>query len=72
MGDRALPDWAAEIDCESWAQVFLKYVVSHPAVTCAIPGTTKEHHAIDNMGACRGRLPDPRLRQRMEEVYDAR
>ncbi len=71
VGDRPLPDWAADIDCSTWAQVFLKYVVSHPAVTCAIPGTTKEHHAVDNMGAARGRLPDAALRRRMEGFFDA-
>lgn len=70
-GDRELPEWASEFDCESWAQFFLKYVVSHPAVTAAIPGTTKEHHAVDNVGAARGRLPTPELRSRMEEFVDA-
>lgn len=70
VGQRPLPDWAADIDCSSWAQVFLKYVVSHPAVTCVIPGTTKEHHAVDNQGACRGRLPDAALLQTMEDFID--
>jgi aryl-alcohol dehydrogenase-like predicted oxidoreductase len=70
VGDRPLPDWAAEIDAGSWGQVFLKYVISHPAVTAAIPGTTKPHHAVDNMGACRGSLPDPALRSRIEAFYD--
>ena len=71
VGERPLPDWAAEIDCASWGQVFLKYVISHPAVTCAIPGTTKDYHAVDNMGAARGRLPDEGLRRRMEQLYDS-
>ena len=71
VGDRELPDWAAEIDCESWGQFFLKYVVSHPSVTAAIPGTTKAHHAVDNIGAAQGRLPDAALRRRMEEFVDA-
>lgn len=71
VGDRPLPDWAAEIDCRSWAQVFLKYVVSHSAVTCAIPGTTKPHHAADNVGAARGRLPDAAFRRRIEAFFDA-
>lgn len=71
VGDRPLPDWAAQIDSESWAQLFLKYVVSHPSVTCAIPGTTKPHHAADNTGAARGRLPDAALRRRMEDFFDA-
>ena len=71
VGDRPLPDWAAEIDCESWAQLFLKYVISHPAVTCAIPGTTKPEHATDNMSAARGRLPDAATRARIERLYDS-
>ena len=60
-----LPHWASEIDCKSWGQFFLKYVVSHPAVTCVIPATSKVHHMIDNMGAGFGRLPDEALRKRM-------
>lgn len=70
VGDRPLPDWAAEIDCESWAQVFLKYVISHPAVTCAIPGTTKPHHVSDNIAAATGRLPDPPMRRTIEDWFD--
>jgi diketogulonate reductase-like aldo/keto reductase len=61
----ALPEWAAEFDCWSWAQFFLKFVVSHPAVTCAIPATSNPAHAVDNMGAGFGRLPDPAMRERM-------
>jgi aryl-alcohol dehydrogenase-like predicted oxidoreductase len=68
---RALPDWAAEIDAESWAQIFLKYVVSHPAVTVAIPGTTQVQHLIDNQGAGRGRLPDAAMRREIERYWDA-
>jgi aryl-alcohol dehydrogenase-like predicted oxidoreductase len=71
VGDRPLPDWAAEFDCKSWGQFFLKYAASHPAVTAVIPGTTKPHHAEDNMGAARGRLPTPDLRRRMEAYLDA-
>jgi aryl-alcohol dehydrogenase-like predicted oxidoreductase len=67
-----LPGWTAEIDVASWAQFFLKYVISHPAVTCAIPGSTKLSHLIDNQGAGRGRLPDPAMRRRMEEYWDGR
>ena len=70
VGARPLPGWAAEIDCTSWAQVFLKYVVSHPAVTCAIPGTTQVAHAEDNLGAARGRLPDAALRRTIEQYFD--
>ncbi len=60
-----LPGWAAEIDCENWAQVALKFAVSHPAVTCAIPATSQVAHLRQNMGAARGRLPDATLRARM-------
>ncbi len=62
-----LPDWAAEFDCTNWAQFFLKFIVSHPAVTCAIPATSRVDHMIENMGAGRGRLPDAATRQRMIE-----
>ena len=67
---RPLPPWAGDIDVKSWAQYFLKYVISHPAVTCAIPGSTQVSHLIDNQGAGRGRLPDEPLRRRMEEYWD--
>ncbi|MBW8469159.1 MAG: aldo/keto reductase [Thiobacillus sp.] len=60
-----LPGWAREIGCDSWAQVALKFVVSHPAVTCAIPATSQVAHLRQNMGAAHGRLPDPTLRARM-------
>ena len=65
-----LPDWAAEFDCTSWAQFFLKFVVSHPAVTCAIPASSKERHLVDNMGAGRGRLPDAAMRKRMVRLIE--
>jgi len=65
-----LPDWAAEIDAHSWAQVFLKYIVSHPAVNVAIPGTTNVRHLRDNQGAARGRLPDADLRREIERFWD--
>ena len=64
-----LPEWAADFDCMSWGQFFLKYVVSHPAVTCAIPATSKVHHMVDNMGAGFGRLPDQPQRRRMETYF---
>ncbi|NKB35475.1 MAG: aldo/keto reductase [Pseudomonadales bacterium] len=70
VGDRALPDWAADIDATSWAQVFLKYVMSHPTGAIPIPGTTKPHHAVDNLNAARGRLPDAALRAEMERFID--
>ena len=60
-----LPGWAAEIDCANWAQFFLKFIVSHPAVTVAIPATSRVDHMEENMGALYGRLPDPALRRRM-------
>lgn len=62
---KSLPAWAAEIDCASWAQFFLKFIVSHPAVTCAIPATRQLRHLVDNMQAGVGRLPDAPTRERM-------
>lgn len=69
--DKPLPEWAKQIDATSFAQVFLKYVVSHPAVTVAIPGTTKVAHLEDNLGAARGRLPDAAMRRTIEKFFDA-
>ena len=60
-----MPSWAASIDCDGWAQVALKFAISHPAVTCAIPGTRRIDHVVQNMGAARGRMPDAALRARM-------
>jgi aryl-alcohol dehydrogenase-like predicted oxidoreductase len=71
VGNRPLPEWAAEFDAKSWAQFFLKYVVSHPAVTVARVGTTKAHHMLDNMGGGIGRLPDEATRKRMAAFIDA-
>jgi aryl-alcohol dehydrogenase-like predicted oxidoreductase len=68
--ERKLPDWAADIDVSSWSQFFLKYVISHPAVTCAIPGSTKVAHLEDNQAAARGRLPGAATRLKMEEFWD--
>jgi aryl-alcohol dehydrogenase-like predicted oxidoreductase len=65
-----LPGWASEFDCDSWAQFFLKYIASHPAVTCAIPATSNPDHMRDNMGAGVGRLPDDETRRRMEAFID--
>ena len=62
---KALPAWASEIDCASWGQFFLKYILGHPAITCVIPATRNPKHLIDNMGAGHGRLPDQALRQKM-------
>ena len=60
-----LPSWATDIDCQSWAQVLLKFVISHKAITCAIPATSNVTHLRDNMNAGFGRLPDPKLRTRI-------
>lgn len=69
VGDQPLPAWAAEIDCSSWAQFLLKYAISHPAATVAIPGMTKAHHVDDNLGAAHGRLPSAAERQKMDAFY---
>ena len=68
---KPLPDWAGEFDCASWAQFFLKYIVSHPAVTCAIPTTSNPQHLADNMQAGLGRLPDEKTRRRMVEYLES-
>ncbi len=67
---RELPEWASEFDCESWGQFFLKYILSHPAITVVIPGTGDPGHLVDNMGAGLGRLPDEATRRRMEAFFD--
>jgi diketogulonate reductase-like aldo/keto reductase len=69
--NKPLPPWAAELGIASWAQYFLKWIVSHPAVTCAIPGTGNPKHMADNLGAGRGPLPDAAARNRMTEYFDA-
>jgi diketogulonate reductase-like aldo/keto reductase len=65
LARQPLPPWAAEIDCTSWAQIVLKFTASHPAVTCAIPATTRVDHVRENMNAARGALPDAAMRQRI-------
>ncbi|MFP3873669.1 MAG: aldo/keto reductase [Thiohalophilus sp.] len=65
FASKPLPEWASEIDCDNWAQFFLKFIISHPAVTCAIPATSKVAHMRENMGAGYGRLPDTKRRQQM-------
>ncbi len=62
---KELPDYAKEFDCNSWGQFFLKFILSHPAVTCVIPGTDNAKHMIDNMGAGLGKLPDQEMRKKM-------
>lgn len=68
---KPLPAWAGDFDCHTWAAFFLKFVVSHPAVTCAIPATSQTPHMLENMGALYGRLPDANTRQRMIRVFEA-
>jgi diketogulonate reductase-like aldo/keto reductase len=65
---KALPAWASDIDCTSWAQFFLKFLLGHPAVTCPIPATAKLAHAEDNLRAGEGRLPDAKQREQMAKV----
>ena len=65
-----LPAWAAEIDCANWAQVLLKFIVSHPAVTCAIPATSRVDHVSENVGASYGRLPDEAMRRRIAAAVE--
>jgi len=67
--NKKLPSWTKEFDCENWAQFFLKFIVSHPQVTCAIPATSQVAHMQENMGACYGRLPDAKMRQQMIEYF---
>ena len=67
---KPLPDWAKEIDCESWAQFFLKWIIAHPAVTCAIPGTRNPQHVADNLGAAQGKIPDEPTRRKMADYFD--
>ncbi len=68
---KPLPDWATEFECRSWAQFFLKWIVAHPAVTCAIPATDKPGHLEDNMQGGVGRLPDENMRRRMLELVSS-
>ena len=67
---KKLPEWASEFDCQSWAQFFLKYIVSHPAITCAVPGMAQAKYVVDNLGAARGRLPGAGMRRKMEQFID--
>jgi aryl-alcohol dehydrogenase-like predicted oxidoreductase len=71
VGNKPLPEWAADFDATTWAHFFLKYVISHPAVTVARVGTTKPHHMLDNIGGGIGRLPDEATRKRMAELIDS-
>ncbi len=71
VGDRELPEWAGEFDATTWAQFFIKYVLSHPAVTVVTPATSQAKHMVDNIGAGIGQLPDEPTRRRMIELVDA-
>lgn len=71
VNGQPLPDFASEIGCENWAQFFLKYVISHPAVTAAIPATTNPDHVVQNLGAMRGELPDRAMRTRMVQHMES-
>lgn len=68
LREKPLPEFAGEIGCTSWAQLMLKFIISHPAVICAIPATSKVKHLRDNMGACRGDLPDEAMRKRIADA----
>lgn len=65
VGRHPLPEWASDIDCKCWAQFFLKFIISHPSVTCAIPATSRVDHLQENMQAAYGRLPDEAMRKKM-------
>jgi aryl-alcohol dehydrogenase-like predicted oxidoreductase len=71
VSGRTVPEWAAEFDAQTWAQFFLKFVVSHPAVTAATPATSQPANMVDNLGGGIGRLPDEAMRRRMVELVDA-
>lgn len=71
VGDRPVPEWAAEFDAATWAQFFIKFAAGHPAVTVVTPATSQARHMIDNMGGAMGRLPDEATRHRMAEFVDA-
>jgi aryl-alcohol dehydrogenase-like predicted oxidoreductase len=71
IGDRPLPDWAAEFDARTWAQFMLKFVLAHPAVTVATPGTSDPGHMLDNLAGGMGRLPNPQQVERMIELAEA-
>lgn len=71
IATKPLPAWAGEIDCHNWAQFFLKFIISHPAVTCAIPATSRVDHMRENMGALRGSLPDELMRKKMQMYFQS-
>ena len=68
---QALPELAADLDCSSWAQFYLKFILAHPAVSCIIPATSKAHHMADNMQANFGRVPDAAQREEMLRIFES-
>ena len=68
--DKLLPSWARDIDCDNWAQLFLKFIISHPAITCAIPATSRVDHMLENMGALTGRMPNAAQRVALAVYYN--
>ncbi len=70
ISGKALPGWASEFEIDSWGQFFLKYILSHPAVTCVIPGTSDPDHLVDNMGAGYGPMPDEQARKEMLRYFE--
>ena len=68
---KKVPEWAREFGAATWAQFFLKWIVSHPAVTCAIPGTGKPEHMLDNLAAGTGPLPNAAMRKRMAQHFES-
>ena len=71
VSSKPLPEWAKDFDCATWGQFFLKYVLSHPAVSCAIPATAKPKHMADNLAAGKGRLPDAKMRTEMVKYFES-
>jgi diketogulonate reductase-like aldo/keto reductase len=71
VAGRDVPEWAAEIGIESWAQFFIKFAAAHPAVTVVTPATSKPEHMLDNLAAGRGELPDDAMQKRMADFVDA-
>lgn len=71
VGDREVPDWAADLGIRTWAQFFIKFAAAHPAVTVVTPATSKPHHMLDNLGAAVGELPDKAMQKRMADYVDA-
>src|SRR5438045_8013190 len=67
---KAVPSWAIENDINTWAQFFLKYIISHPAVTCVIPATSSPKNLLDNLSAGEGKMPDEKMRRKMVEFFE--